>query len=67
MDDITEPEQQLVELMRKDRSLSLTITEQGGLWEVHLENHTSGKVSEGRADDFATAWDHLRRLDLVLR
>lgn len=57
MNDLTEAERALIELLRGDTDFTISISEHAGVWVVTLEDHESGKRGEGRGHNFERAWN----------
>lgn len=58
--ELTNAEQQMINLMRNDQHFTLTISCDGDEWHVRLEDHDSGMVSDGYAPTFDLGWDYVR-------
>jgi hypothetical protein len=64
--ELSDAERQMVELLRSDKHITLTINQDGRAWHMRLEDHDSGLVGDGHGPTFDRAWDdiatpHLRR------
>ncbi len=65
--DLTDAEQQLIELMRHDQRFAVTINRDGNLWHIRLEDPESGKSGIGTGHDFERAWDRVAQPGLINR
>jgi hypothetical protein len=57
--ELTEAEQQMIELLWHDKHITLTIHQEGGQWHMRLEDHDSGIVGDGHGTTFDRAWDDI--------
>jgi hypothetical protein len=59
--DLTEPERQLIELLRHQdvENFTVEINADNGRWQVRLEDHDSGKVGDGIGAHFSDAWHNV--------
>ncbi len=66
--DLTDAEQQLIELIRHDQRFAVTINRDGNLWHIRLEDPKSGKSGIGTGHDFEErAWDRVAQPGLINR
>ncbi len=54
---VTTAERQMIEPLRYDENITLTIAKDGDRWHVRLEDHDSGVLGDGHGATFTHAWD----------
>jgi hypothetical protein len=59
--ELTDAERQMIELLRNDRHVTLTIDHDGAQWHVRLEDHDTDIVGDGDGPTFDFAWDSARQ------
>jgi len=59
--ELTDAERQMIELLRNDRHVTLTVDHDGAQWHVRLEDHDTGIVGDGDGPTFDFAWDSARQ------
>jgi hypothetical protein len=57
--DLTDAEQLMIEMLRHDKHLTVTISRDGDNWHMRLEDHDQGTVSDGHGPSFDRAWDDI--------
>jgi hypothetical protein len=59
MDDLSDAERELIQLIRRQdmRDFTLTIAADGDLWQVRTDDHESTLSMFGSGDSFQHAWD----------
>jgi len=50
--ELTDAERQMIELLRNDRHVTLTVDHDGAQWHVRLEDHDTGIVGDGDGPTF---------------
>jgi len=57
--ELTDAERQMIELLRHDRHVTLTISRDGDEWRMRLEDHDTGGIGDGSGPTFDRAWDDI--------
>ena len=58
--ELTDAERQMIELLRSNPHVTLSITREGEQWHMRLEDDDSGIVGDGHGPSFDRAWDDIR-------
>ena len=58
--ELTNAEQEMIEILRHDQHVTLTITQDGAQWHIRLEDHDAGVVGDGNGPTFDLAWENTR-------
>jgi hypothetical protein len=56
---LTDAERQMIELLRHDKHVTVTISRDGDDWHMRLEDHDRGLVGDGCGPTFDRAWDDI--------
>jgi hypothetical protein len=55
--DLTDAERLMIEMLRHDKHLTVTISRDGDNWHMRVEDHNTGIVADGHGSTFDRAWD----------